>query len=86
MGELEEESGNYPGYLSRMKSGKSSSDPSIEFLMTAAEELNVPLELLVSSDLTEMTSTETFIMKFLNKMIDNTQKMSYVGHGKLLQS
>lgn len=74
LGELEEESGNYPGYLSRMKSGKSSSDPSIEFLMTAAEELNVPLELLVSSDLTEMTSTETFIMKFLNKMIDNTQK------------
>lgn len=74
LGELEEKSGNYPGYLSRMKSGKSSSDPSIEFLMTAAEELNVPLELLVSSDLTEMTSTEEFIMKFLNKVIDNTKK------------
>lgn len=74
LGELEEESGNYPGYLSRMKSGKSNSDPSIEFLMTAAEELNVPLELLVSSDLTEMTSTEEFIMKFLNKVIDNTKK------------
>ena len=74
LGELEEKSGNYPGYLSRMKSGKSSSDPSIEFLMTAAEELNVPLELLVSSDLTEMTSTEEFILKFLNKVIDNTKK------------
>lgn len=62
------------GYLSRMRAGKSSSDPSIEFLMTAAEELNVPLELLVSSDLTEMTSTEEFILKFLNKVMHNTKK------------
>lgn len=32
------------------------------------------MELLVSSDLTEMTSTEEFILKFLNKVIDNTKK------------
>lgn len=30
IGALETESGNHPGYLSRMKSGKSSSDPSID--------------------------------------------------------
>lgn len=74
LGELEESSGNHPGYLSRMKSGKSNSDPSIEFLMTAADELSVPLELLISSDLTELTSTEEFIMQFLNKVIENTKK------------
>lgn len=74
LGELEINSGNRPGYLSRMKSGKSSSDPSIEFLMTAAEELDVPLELLVGSDLTQMSATEEFIITFLKKLIDDTQK------------
>lgn len=74
LGELETNSGNRPGYLSRMKSGKSSSDPSIEFLMTAAEELDVPLELLISSDLTKMSATEEFIVTFLKKLIDDTQK------------
>lgn len=74
LGELEISSGNRPGYLSRMKSGKSNSDPSIEFLMTAAEELDVPLELLVSSDLTQMSATEEFIITFLRKLIEDTQK------------
>ena len=73
LGELEVNSGNRPGYLSRMKSGKISSDPSIEFVMTAAEELEVPMELLVSTDLTEMSATEEFIMKFLNKLTADTQ-------------
>lgn len=73
LGELEVNSGNRPGYLSRMKSGKISSDPSIEFAMTAAEEFDVPLELLVSTDLTQMSATEEFIMKFLNKLISDTQ-------------
>lgn len=74
LGELEINSGNRPGYLSRMKSGKSNSDPSIEFLMTAAEELDIPLELLVGSDLTQMSATEEFIITFLKKLIEDTQK------------
>lgn len=73
LGELEVNSGNRPGYLSRMKSGKIGSDPSIEFAMTAAEEFGVPLELLVSVDLSQMSATEEFIMKFLNKLIADTQ-------------
>lgn len=73
LGELESNSGNRPGYLSRMKSGKSSSDPSIEFLMTAAEEFNVPIELLIAADLTQMTATEEFIIEFMNKLIEDTQ-------------
>lgn len=73
LGELEVNSGNRPGYLSRMKSGKISSDPSVEFVMTAAEELEVPMELLVSVDLTQMSANEEFIMKFLNKLTEDTQ-------------
>lgn len=47
LGALETESGNHPGYLSRMKSGKSSSDPSIEFLMTASSEIECILTIAV---------------------------------------
>lgn len=74
LGALETESGNHPGYLSRMKSGKSSSDPSIEFLMTASEQLEVPLDMLVSSRLSEMSATEKFILDFLKKVVADTQE------------
>lgn len=74
LGALETESGNHPGYLSRMKSGKSSSDPSIEFLMTASEQLEVPLDMLVSSRLSEMSATEKFILDFFKKVIMDTQE------------
>jgi transcriptional regulator with XRE-family HTH domain len=73
LGELEMDSGNRPGYLSRMKSGKSTSDPSIEFLMTASEQLDVPLDMLVSSKVSELTPTEEFILNFLKKVIQDTE-------------
>lgn len=73
LGALEADSGNRPGYLSRMKSGKSSSDPSIEFLMTASDELEVPLDMLVASKLTELSSTEEYILDFLRKVETDTK-------------
>ena len=72
LGELEVNSGNRPGYLSRMKSGKSNSDPSIEFLMTASDELEVPLDLLVGSNLADLTPTESFMLKFMRQLISDT--------------
>lgn len=72
LGELEINSGNRPGYLSRMKSGKSNSDPSIEFLMTASDELEVPLDLLVDSNLADLTSTEKFMLEFMRQLISDT--------------
>lgn len=72
LGELETNSGNRPGYLSRMKSGKSSSDPNIEFLMTASDELEVPLDLLVGSNLADITPTEKFMLEFMKRLISDT--------------
>ncbi len=72
LGELEINSGNRPGYLSRMKSGKSNSDPSIEFLMTASDELDVPLDLLVDSNLMDLTPTEQFMLEFMRRLISDT--------------
>lgn len=72
LGELEINSGNRPGYLSRMKSGKSNSDPSIEFLMTASDELEVPLDLLVASNLSDLTSAEKFMLDFMKRLASDT--------------
>lgn len=73
LGTLETDSGNRPGYLSRMKSGKCTSDPSIEFLMTASDQLDVPLDMLVSSKVSELTPTEEFILNFLKRVIQDTE-------------
>ncbi len=73
LGALETESGNTPGYISRMRSGKSSSDPSIEFLMTASEVFKVPLELLVSAELSGLSATEKYMLDFLKKVTEDTQ-------------
>ena len=73
LGVLERLSGNNPGYLSRMKSGKSTSDPSIEFLLNAAEFFKVPLELLITTKLSEMTNTEKMVYEFIDKLCLDTR-------------
>ena len=55
-----------------MKSGKTNSDPTIEFLMTASEMFEIPLEMLVASSVSEMTGTEEFINDFLKKVYNET--------------
>lgn len=80
LGDIERDSGNSPGYLSRMKSGKSNADPSIEFLMTAAEELDVSVDMLVNSEIREMSQTEIYLQGFLKKLIEDTRndKLTWV--------
>lgn len=85
LGALEKESGNTPGYISRMKKGTSGADPSIEFLMTAAEEFCVPLEMLVSSKMSEMTATEKYILDFLRKVTDDTGLDNIVWKREMVQ-
>lgn len=73
LGNIEKLSGNSAGYLSRMRSGKSNADPNIEFLVTAASELDVSLDMLVMSEIKEMTQTEEYLLKFLNKLVLDTR-------------
>lgn len=73
LGNIERLSGNSPGYLSRMRSGKSNADPSIEFLLMAARELEVSLDMLVSSEIYEMSPTEQYLFKFIRGLIEDTE-------------
>lgn len=73
LGYIEELAGNAPGYLSRMRSGTSNADPSIEFLLAAANELDVSLDVLVSSEIKEITETEKYLYDFINMLVEDTK-------------
>lgn len=72
IGQIEKEAGCQPGYMSRLEKPNSSSEPSIEFLVTAAKMLNVSLDVLLSVDMTELTSTEKYLVSFLEKLQKDT--------------
>ena len=73
IGQIERDAGCQPGYMSRLEKPGSTTDPSIEFVVTAAKELEVSLDLLVYSDFGRMTETELYILKFLNCLSRDTR-------------
>lgn len=72
IGQIEKEAGCQPGYMSRLEKPNSTSEPSMEFLVTAAKMLNVSLEVLLFVDMTELTSTEKYLVSFLEKLQKDT--------------
>ena len=72
IGQIEKEAGCQPGYMSRLDKVNNSSEPSVEFLVTAAKLLGVSIDVLVSVDLTAMTATEQYLVSFLDKLKTDT--------------
>ena len=60
------------GYLSRLNKEDNTAIPSIEFIASAAEKLGVSVEVLISHDCTQQTATEAYLLKFLDKLIADT--------------
>lgn len=73
LGELESAAGAAPGYLSRLNKEDSKATPSVEFLTAVAERLNVSVDGLIKNDYTTLSSTEKYILDFLNKLIEKTE-------------
>ena len=71
IGELENEAGVSPGYISRI-SKEGNTKPGIEFIMKVADSLNTSLDLLLNVDLTEMTPNERYLVTFLEKLNKDT--------------
>ena len=69
LGELETHCGVTIGTLSRLSKEKNTANPGIEFLVLAADMLNVSLESLVNTDMTKPAKTETYILNFVNHPI-----------------
>lgn len=73
IGQIERDAHCQPGYMSRLEKAGNTTDPTVEFVVTAAKALNVSVDLLVYSDLGRMTETELYILKFLNNLTKDTK-------------
>lgn len=74
IGQIEKEAGVRLGYTSRLEKPDNTSDPSMEFVVTAARLLGVGVDTMISVDLAALTPTEEYLIKFFNKMIQDTLK------------
>lgn len=71
IGELENEAGVSPGYISRT-SKEPNAKPGIDFIMNVANALNTSVDTLVSIDLSELTPTEHYLISFIEKLKSDT--------------
>lgn len=71
IGELENEAGVSPGYISRT-SKDGNTKPGIDFIMKVADALNISIDTLLKVDLTKLTPTELYLIAFLEKLLKDT--------------
>ena len=72
IGQIEKDAGIRLGYMSRLEKEGNKSEPSMEFIVTAAKLLKVSLDTLVSVNLTGLTPTEQYIVNFFDKLKADT--------------
>lgn len=72
IGDLEKEAGVSTGYLSKLNKEENTSSPSIELLVAAAQLLGVTIDMLVYSDYEDMSPNEKYVLKFLDRLVDDT--------------
>lgn len=78
IGQIEKEAGIRLGYMSRLEKGDNTAEPSVEFIVTAAKLLNVSIDTLISMDLANLTTTEKYLVSFIEKLkSDTTQEKIY---------
>lgn len=71
IGELETRAGVSPGYISRT-SKEGTAKPGIEFIMKVADILEVSIDLLLNTNMTQLTSTENYLLSFIEKLRKDT--------------
>lgn len=68
IGQIEKEAGIRLGYMSRLEKEDNTAEPSVEFIVTAAKLLNVSVDTLITMDLANLTSTEKYLISFIEKL------------------
>lgn len=74
IGQIEAEAGLRMGYMSRLEKEDNTTEPSIEFIVTAAKMLNVSLDSLLYIDFSDLTPTERYLLDFFEKLKNDTIK------------
>lgn len=72
IGRIEKEANCQPGYMSRLEKKTNNTDPSLEFLITAAKMLGISLDVLLFTDLKELSPTEKYLIAFIQKLKTDT--------------
>ena len=73
IGELESETGVSTGYISRT-SKDDGAKPGIDFIVKAADALNMSVDTLLNVNLSGLTETERYVINFLDKLNTDTNK------------
>lgn len=68
LGAMEKEAGVSTGYMSRLEKDGNNNDPSIEFIVTAADTFGVSVDDLIRSIIPEMSPTEEYVLGFVNEL------------------
>lgn len=74
LGQIEKEAGCQPGYMSRLEKEGNTTDPSMEFVMTAARMFDISIDLLVNTRIEALTPTDEYILKFIKNLVDDTRE------------
>lgn len=67
IGQIEKEAGLQNGYTSRLEKLDNTTEPSIEFLVTASKLLKVSVDALISYDFHSLSETELYLLKVIDK-------------------
>lgn len=78
IGQIEKQAGVCLGYMSRLERPDNVSEPSIQFITTAAKMLGVSLDDLVFTKMEETSKDEKYIIDFLRDLIDDSAKRNMI--------
>lgn len=73
IGMIEKDAGVRLGYMSRLEKPDNSSEPTLEFVATAARMLGVSIDFLISANIDEVTPTEKYVLEFIKKVADDSK-------------
>lgn len=74
IGQIEREAGVRLGYMARLEKPDNTSEPTMEFVLSAAKMLGVSVDFLVSAKINEITPNETYILKFIKSILKDTSE------------
>ena len=77
LGDLETSVNVSPGYFSRLKADDNSTVPSVEVIYKIACAFNVTVDSLIQFDYTVSSTTESYLMKILSKILSETNEELY---------
>ena len=72
IGMIEKEAGIRLGYMARLEKADNTSEPSMEFIASAAKLLGVTIDMLISGKIDGLNGNERFVLKFLDTLITDT--------------